>query len=302
MASGTGTTERFTDAKYAEIRAAIYEVAEAERPVSVRGVFYRVMSRGLVPKNETRGYRVIQRQALAMRRAGDLPYSWIADGSRTRTRLRAFDGLDEWGEDAARFYRRRVWTSQDVDLEVWVEKDAISGVVSPVLLRWDVPLFVARGFSSETFLWSAANEIVASGKDTIVYHLGDHDASGILAANKIGGRLEELVGEVAGKHRRLAPLVHFDRLAVTADQIEEWSLPTRPGKESTHSAGFTGPSVEIDAVPSDTLRTLVEDAIMEQIDERRLQPVLVAEKSERETIRQIAAVASGTTTTDEGDR
>jgi hypothetical protein len=301
MATGTSTIERLTKAEYESIREAIWEIARDERPVSVRGVFYRVMSRGLVPKSETRGYRVVQRQVLGMRRAGDLPYSWIADGSRIRYRPRTYDGLDDWGQEAARLYRRGLWTAQDVELEVWVEKDAISGVVYPVTWRWDVPLFIARGFSSETFLWGAANEIVESGKDTIVYHLGDHDASGVLAANKIGERLQGLVYDLwlnDGDDTSRLPDVEFERLAVTTEQIDEWDLPTRPGKESTHSAGFDGPSVEIDAVPSGTLRDLVERTIREHVDEDALHATEAAEESEREIIARIAATATGTSTTE----
>ena len=57
----------------AELAAAIYEIAGAERPVTIRGLFYCVMSTGLVPKTEL-GYAVVQRQALSMCWGGALPY------------------------------------------------------------------------------------------------------------------------------------------------------------------------------------------------------------------------------------
>ena len=78
-----GHRYRRTNAELARIDRAILEVAEAENPVTVRGLFYRVMSLGLVPKTE-RGYYVVQRQTLKLRRAGVLPYGWITDGTRLR--------------------------------------------------------------------------------------------------------------------------------------------------------------------------------------------------------------------------
>jgi hypothetical protein len=77
--------KRRTQEELQEIDNAIYEIAEDERPITVRGLFYRVMSLGLVPKSE-KGYSVVQRQALKMRRSGDLPYGWITDGSRLRVK------------------------------------------------------------------------------------------------------------------------------------------------------------------------------------------------------------------------
>jgi hypothetical protein len=148
-----GKRHRRTKAELAEIDDAIYEIAEAEEPVTVRGLFYRVMSRGLVPKTE-QGYSVVQRQALKMRRNGELPYGWITDGSRLRLKPRSFTSAQAALENTAQMYRRDLWIDQEMHVEVWCEKDAIRGVVVPVTAQYDVPLMISRGYSSETFLWS----------------------------------------------------------------------------------------------------------------------------------------------------
>jgi hypothetical protein len=67
-----------------------------------------VMSRGLVPKTED-GYKVVQREALKMRRNGALSYGWITDGSRRRITLEAFSGMDQALAETAPFYRRTLW-------------------------------------------------------------------------------------------------------------------------------------------------------------------------------------------------
>ena len=275
-----GGRYRRTQAELAEIDAAIYEIAEAEEPVTVRGLFYRVMSRGLVPKSE-QGYSVVQRRALKMRRADELPYSWITDGSRLRWKP------DTWHSAAgalmvtAANYRRALWDDQGVHVEIWSEKDAIRGVIYPVTAQYDVPLMIARGFSSDTFLYETAEAINDEGKPAIIYHLGDHDPSGVAAWHDIQRKLREFVDGGID--------LMFERIAVTPFQIEHMDLPTRPTKQSdTRAAKFVGDSVEVDAIPSSTLRQLVTDAIERQINPEALRLTKIAEQSEKEILTRIA--------------
>lgn len=266
---------RLTNAERDALREVIAEIADAEQPITVRGLFYRVMSRGLVPKTEA-GYRTVQGETLRMRRRGDLPYGWITDGSRRRLRLRAYSGLDQVLNETARLYRRRLWDDQDVYIEVWTEKDAITGVVQPVTLQYDVPLVVAKGYASETFLWEAAEEIMEVDKPTFIYQLGDHDRDGVQAFDTIAAKLRDFVpGEIP---------ITFERIAVTPNQIDELGLPTRPDKTDS---GF-GDCVEVDAIDSITLRALVTESIERHIDQDALRITEIAEDSEREVLRRIA--------------
>jgi hypothetical protein len=136
-----GHRYRRTNDELAQIDAAILEIAEAEEPVTVRGLFYRVMSRGLVPKTEA-GYGVVQRQTLKLRRAGELPYGWITDGSRLRLKPATWSSTQAALENTARMYRRDLWIDQELHVEVWTEKDAIRGVIYPVTEEYDVPLMI----------------------------------------------------------------------------------------------------------------------------------------------------------------
>jgi hypothetical protein len=275
-----GYRYRRTQAELAEIDPAIYEIAEAEQPVTVRGLFYRVMSRALVPKTE-HGYAVVQRQALKMRRRGDLPYGWITDGSRLRLKPRTFSSAQAALENTARMYRRDLWIDQGVHVEVWAEKDAIRGVIYPVTAEYDVPLMISRGYSSETFLWETAEGINDAGVEAVIYQLGDHDDDGVKAWKAIMRRLREFVdGDID---------LTFERIAVTEEQITEFGLPTRPDKTGR---GF-GDCVEVDAIPSTTLRNLVGDAIESFIDPVPLRVTKAAEKSEREVLARIARNGDG---------
>ena len=161
-------------------------------------------------------------------------------------------------------------------VEVWSEKDAIRGVVYPVTAQYDVPLMIARGYSSETFLQQTAEEITEHGKTAAIYQLGDHDRDGVRAWQAIQKRLRAFVPDDIE--------LKFDHIAVTPEQITEYKLPTRPDKTDS---GF-GPCVEVDAIASSILRELVTDAIERWIDPDALRLTKIAEASEREVLTRIA--------------
>lgn len=271
---------RRTNAEVEALQDLIYDVAREEHPLTVRGCFYRVMSRGGVPKTEL-GYRAVQRQVLIMRRDGTIPYTWFRDGTRWSITPNTHDSLGDALDDTARLYRRSLWRDSNVHLEIWSEKDAITSVISGVTREWDVPLLVARGYASESFLWSAAEDIKDIGKDAVIYQLGDHDPSGVDAWRHTQDKLRDFVDDEVG--------VYCERLAVTPEQIEEMSLPTRPTKTTdSRSGGFAGESVEVDAIPSPTLRDIVRDAIEAYVDHDQLEILQAAERSERGVLRQLA--------------
>ena len=282
-----GHRHRRTNAELAQIDAAILDVAEAENPVTVRGLFYRVMSLGLVPKTE-RGYYVVQRQTLKLRRAGVLPYGWITDGTRLRLKPLTWSSTQAALQNTAKMYRRDLWIDQDVHVEIWTEKDAIRGVIYPVTEEFDVPLMISRGYSSETFLHDTAEEINAIGKESVIYQLGDHDPSGVDAWRDIQRKLLGFVDPGIN--------LVFERIAVTPEQIVSMSLPTRPTKQSdSRAAKFAGESVEVDAIPSTTLRRLVREAIEQWIDPEQLRIARIAEESERKALELNASLVGSLT-------
>jgi hypothetical protein len=272
---------RRTRSELAALNEAILTVCEADHPLSVRGVFYRVMSAGAVEKTE-KGYSAVQRQVLGLRRAGALPYEWIADGTRWHVKAASWSSPKSILDAAAASYRRALWNDQNVYVEFWSEKEAISSIVAPITTGWDVPLMIARGFASESFLWKTAAAIRAVAKPTIVYNLGDHDPSGVLAWQHVQRRLREFAPDAD---------ITFERIAVTEVQIAELDLPTRPTKRSDSRAKwFVGESVDVDAIRSSVLRELVENAITKHIDQRALRLTRMAEESEK---RGLLAMANG---------
>jgi hypothetical protein len=270
------TKRRRTKAEVEKVRRALYEALEKDHPMTVRQVFYRLVSAGVIAKTEQEYKGTVDRLLIAMRRSGDIPFAWIADNTRWMRKPRTWSSLEEALRHTADTYRRSLWDNQDVYVEVWTEKDALAGVLIEETRRWDVPLMVSRGFSSISYLYEAAAVIQAEDRPAFLYYFGDHDPSGVHIDRNIERQL-----------RQLAPAadIHFERVAVRPEQIEAWGLPTRPTKRTdSRSKNFVGDSVEVDAIPPQRLRRLVRERIEVHVDRRALEVQRVAEENEREML------------------
>jgi hypothetical protein len=271
---------RATKAEVEDRRERLYEIVEAMKPMTVRQVFYQASVQGIVEKSEA-GYTKVQTDLVLMRKAGELPYGWLADSTRWQRRPNTFDSVEEALQETARLYRKALWTEADAYVEVWLEKDALSGVIYPVTSQYDVPLMVARGYASLSFLHSAAEYINELGAPVYIYHLGDFDPSGVNAGEKIEETLRELAPDAE---------IHFERIAVTPYQIDTLKLPSRPTKTTdSRSKGFGDISVELDAIEPDLLRNLVRVYIEKHLPPEQLKVLQVAEESERTLIRRLVS-------------
>jgi hypothetical protein len=229
------------NAHYDIYRELLYEVVEEQQPMTVRQVFYRAVVKGYVEKTE-KGYGYIQRDLVKMRREGAMPYDWIIDASRNVREPATWDTLEEYKKILADGYRRNLLADHKFSIQVWLEKEALAGVIEPITDKWDVPLYCAEGYSSLSFLYEAGQALEVRNRPARIFHFGDYDPSGQDAIATVQRDLPELAPET----ERLG--LKFHVVAVTPRQIEEMNLPTRPTKQSdTRAAGFGDVSVELDA-------------------------------------------------------
>ena len=269
---------RATKAEVEARRQALLSIVDDGRPMTVRQVFYQATVRGLIEKAES-GYDKVQNDLTVMRRDESLPYDWLADNTRWQRKPRTFDSIEDALNETAKFYRKSLWADADAYVEIWLEKDALAGVVYPITSMYDVPLMVARGYASLSFLYSAAEYINDLDVPVFIYHLGDFDPSGVNAGEKIEETLMEM-----------APYadITFERHAVTPEQIEYWNLPARPTKTSdTRAKGFGDISVELDAIEPNRLRRIVQRAIEQHLPRQQFEVLKAAEASEREIISKL---------------
>jgi hypothetical protein len=119
-------------------------------------------------------------------------------------------------------------------------------------------------------------DIQDEGRLVFLYHLGDHDPSAV-------GAWQDFTRKVTGFCEEESWPPHFERLAVTREQIASLELPTRPTKANDpRSARWQGGgSVEVDAIRAPVLRAIVENAIMRHIDRDQLEITKRVEEQER---------------------
>jgi hypothetical protein len=241
------------------------------------------------------GYDKVQRQVLGLRRAKRLPYRNIADLTRWMRKPRTHDNIKEALQDTARFYRKALWRELETYLEIWCEKDALAGVIYPITAEYDVPLMVARGYSSETFCFEA---IAAREDDPRVYcvwYLGDFDRSGRDAAKSLEEKLLRFGDEmrVAVRFRQLAieeaDVLKFDANSMAAmvnlnGKVRQ--LPAgEPKRKSRADEAWPHPyAIELDAIEPDDLRRMVREVIDHYLPPEQLEILRVAEDSEREQL------------------
>ena len=178
---------RSTKAEIEQRRDGLYSIVESMKPMTVRQVYYQATVRDIVEKDEA-GYNKVQTDLVQMRKAGALPYEWLADNTRWQRKPRTFYSVEEALNHTARFYRKALWADIDTYVEVWLKKDALAGVVLPITSEFDVSLMVARGYASLSFLHSAADYIASLDVATHIYHFGDFDPSGVTRAKRSNRR------------------------------------------------------------------------------------------------------------------
>ena len=183
-------------------------------------------------------------------------------------------------KDWQSLYRRDIWSKLDDRVEVWAEKETLTGVLIEITYKLAVPLNPCRGYASYSFLRNAAEEINNEGKDVYIYYFGDADPS--------GENIFETIKRDLRKHTYYD--IEFKKLAVTEQQIKDMNLPTRPTKKMDGRAKKFGnrESVEVEAVPPAVLRELCEEAILAHIPEGHLDAIEAAEQSEKNGLMQVA--------------
>ncbi|GAJ09282.1 unnamed protein product [marine sediment metagenome] len=195
-------------------------------------------------------------------RAVDKPGAWL--------------DLNEFMETVKRSYNKDKWDNQPKYIEIWTEKDALRSVLTEITYPYDVSLMVARGQLSRTAIYETSKRYRSkSDKKCYLYYCGDFDPSGLSIYNSIRKRLEAF-----------GIFVNYERIALTEGQIKEYHLPSDPAKQSDPNydkfVSIYGSDmvVELDSLPPDILRKIIEDCILQNIDQDLLAQVQEKEKDE----------------------
>ena len=267
---------RRTQDDLSEILTACQAIIKEEGTVSLRHLFYRIVSLGLIEKTE-KEYQKLSGYSMKWRRDGSIPWSAFVDSNRWYHGVRTFDDIGEALQNSKQCYRRNLWQSQKIYCEIWTEKEAVAAIAQQAAMPYGVPVFPMKGFGSGSALFALSQQIKLqqrNGKQVYVYHLGDHDPSGRCID-------ESTVRNLRDDH---GVEFNFKRIAVTPAQIKQYKLLTRPTKKTDSRAkNFEGESVEVDALAPHIIRELVDNSIAQHIDQQAWKREQEFEEMERET-------------------
>jgi hypothetical protein len=288
--------------------------------LTLRQLYYQFVARGILP-NSQKSYDKLGNIISRARMAGLLDWDYIVD------RTRNLRGTSHWTSpasvinSAAASFRRDKWLDQPVRIELWVEKEALAGVIERTAAELDLDWFACRGYVSQSEQWAAGQRhlgYIEGGQRVLILHLGDHDPSGIDMTRDIGERLErfiyldyyrahtEEIGEpTAGgwwqrteDHMREhtgSPVSPFEvrRIALNMDQVEQYDPPPNPAKLTDSRAGtyidaYGTESWELDALNPDVLDGLIREQVEAERDDDRYDLAEQVEANDRATLALIA--------------
>jgi hypothetical protein len=232
--------------------------------LTLRQLYYQFVSRGLIA-NRMSEYKRLGDIINDARLGGAMDWDYIVDRTRNLRDLPHWTSPESILNAVAAQYRTHRWARQPEAVEVWIEKDALIGVIQGVCETADVPYFSCRGYVSQSEMWSAAQRhrgYQKHGQQPIIIHLGDHDPSGIDMSRDIQDRLA-LFGAST----------EVIRIALTMAQIDQYQPPPNPAKITDSRAEgyieeYGTESWELDALDPATLAALITDEIDRHRDQR----------------------------------
>jgi hypothetical protein len=250
-------------------------------PLTVRQIFYRLVGAHAYEKTE-RAYRRLCEHLVRARRARLLPFESIRDDGVAVLSHRHYDGVVDFHDETARrarAYRRDRQSGQSVYMELWCEAAGMLHQLDRVAAAYSVPVYTTGGFGSLTANYEVARRALARDRPTLILHVGDFDPSGESIFASI---VEDAAGFVETDRTIRLPEVHGIRVALTADQVDDYDLPTAPPKQSdSRSASWHGETCQLEALAPDVLAWVVEGSIVERLDRGVFEAQIERERSER---------------------
>ena len=269
--------------------------------LTLRQLYYQFVSRDIIPNTE-HSYKNLGSLINDARLAGLIDWEHLEDRTRNVRQNSHWSSPSEIVEACSQQFQHDKWKGQKYRPEVWIEKDALVGVISGICGELDVPYFSCRGYTSASEMWAGAMRLVKykkSGQIPIVFHLGDHDPSGIDMTRDIQDRLD-LADDLEQGMDKLTftrGSVKMKRLALNMDQVRQYNPPPNPAKSTdarfaAYQEEHGDESWELDALEPSVLVALVEEAVKGVRDQEAWN---AAVKEENHSKRELRAVAENWT-------
>lgn len=304
MATELVVQKNFRDDSLEIIRQANSIIAQYQAQgfvLTLRQLYYQFVARDLLP-NTMQSYKRLGSIINDGRLAGMIDWEMIEDRTRGIEVRSRFLSPRSGIEALRNQYHIDMWENQPRRVEVWIEKEALVGVIESICRQWDVPYLACRGYVSQSEQWRAYRRIESyyseANQKTIVLHFGDHDPSGIDMTRDNGSRLALFLNSSMGiefdpeeaLEEHEAYEVH--RLALNWDQIEQYKPPPNPAKMTDsrfegYAAKYGDQSWELDALEPKVITDLIRENIRSHIDPDLWDTKLAQLKAEKETLTKI---------------
>lgn len=285
--------------------------------LTLRSLYYQFVARGLL-ENTERNYQRLGSILNDARMAGELDWDAITDRTRNLASLSAWNSPRDIIDACSKQFRLDLWEDQPYYVEVWIEKDALVGVIERPCQDNRVPYFSCRGYTSQSEMWGAAQRLgekIAQGKKVRILHFGDHDPSGIDMTRDITERLQEFIAKdlLAERHefmsedgaeylidrlstfasaRALQDHLQIERMALNWEQVETYNPPPNPAKLTDsrahgYVAKFGESSWELDALEPRLLANLVRTRIEHYRDVDKWQEARLRENTDKKRLKAV---------------
>ncbi len=253
--------------------------------LTLRQLYYQFVARALIP-NTMQSYKRLGQVINDARLAGLVDWDALEDRTRNVRAKPSWSSPEDILGACASQFRIKRWADQPCHVEVWIEKDALIGVIERVCNEHLVPFFACRGYTSQSEQWRAGRRfarLAEEGKRVVVLHLGDHDPSGIDMTRDNIDRLSMFAGEE----------VEVRRLALNIEQVKKYRPPPNPAKESDsrcngYKLRFGDKSWELDALDPRVIDSLIRDQLNELIDQKRWREAIAREEKSRRLLNEAA--------------
>ena len=258
----------------------IEEYMSAGYRMTLRQLYYQFVSRDLFANIE-KNYRSLAKTISNGRLAGLIDWDAIEDRGRVPDMPSQWPSLDALLKAAIKQFRLPRWDTQPTYAELWVEKQALAGVLAPLADEFHVPLMVNKGYSSQSAMFESAQRFRRNDKPKHLFYLGDLDPSG-----------EDMVRDIRERlHMFGVDDLEVTKVALTMAQVEEHEPPPNPTKVTDPRAQafideFGESCWEVDALPPPTLEALIRDAFNGIIDRDEMNAVEAEEDEQRECVRE----------------
>lgn len=291
IAYGANLDKKFRGSSLAlieRINDVIEDYARQGYSLTLRQVYYQMVARAIIPNND-RSYKNLGSLINDARLAGLIDWTAIEDRTRNLRARSRWASPGDIIKSAAYSYHIDHWKGQENYIEVWVEKDALSGIVGQICDELDVAYFSCRGYVSQSEMWVAAQRLIKiqeAGREVTLFHLGDHDPSGRDMSRDIEDRLT-----MFGVESRS---FNFDRIALNMEQIELYNPPPNPTKLTDSRADgyieeFGGECWELDALEPSVITALIREHVEPLREEELYETQKKREEEGRDELNEAAS-------------